>query len=210
MARQKLTPVEPAATPELAKDTGQRTDLIDVLLELAIAHERSIWTLIYLAVALAASALMLGMWGKVGGYYPAIVAGMALAVLAVLAVGPAAGYFLWANIRAVVRWRVARRRNESGIPTMPTSGKSAPWFLELGDALYTRCQPAHRAFYRIGIVILAAIGGMYLGKYAGIYYLEIGSAAVFGLGGIAWAVATGYMVAVLIRGAARWRSGRTG
>ena len=93
------------------------------------------------------------------------------------------------------------------IAATPESGKVAPWFLELGDTLYDRCWAPRRALNGAGIII-AALAGMYLGRYAGIYYPEISGAAVFGLGGMAWAVATGYMVAVLVRGAALWRSGR--
>ena len=209
MARQKLTPTKPATTAEPAPDTGWFAELTDVLFELTKTHDRSIMVLTDLALALVGCAIMLIAWGEVAGYYPAIVAAMALTVLAALATVPYFGYYLWANVRDVVRWWVARRRNGGGITAAPASRKAAPWFLELGDTLYHRCRLAHRVLYGAGIIIVAALAGLYLGRYAGVYYLEIGGAAAFGLGGIAWAAASVYLVVVLIRGAALWRSDRT-
>ena len=210
IAGQKLTQGEPApaAPGERAKDTGWFAEVTDVLFELTKAHERSIGVLIDLAVALGVSGVMLAVWGEVVGYYPAIAAAIALVALGGLVTVSSFGYFLWISIRDVMRWRAARQGNGSSNATMQESGKATPWFLELGDTLYDRCRPAHRALCGVGIIIVAALAGLYLGRYAGIYYLEIGGAAVFGLGGIAWAMATGYLAAVLIRGVARWRSGR--
>ena len=211
MARQKLTPTEPVATAESAQDTGWFAELTDVLFELTKAHERSLMVLIDLALALGVSGVMLAVWAETAGYNPAIAVAIALVVLGTLAVASAFGYYLWATIRDVVCWRVARRRNGgSGSAATPASRKPAPWFLELGDTLYDRCRLARRVLSRTGIIIVAAIAGLYLGRYAGIHYLEIGGAVAFGLGGIAWAVASGYLVVVLIRGVALWRSGRTG
>ena len=209
MARQKLTPTEPA--PERAQDTGWFAELTNVLFELTKAHERSLMVLIDLTLALGVSGAMLAMWAKAAGYNPAIAAGIALVVLGMLAIASAFGYHLWATIRDVVRWRAARRRNGgNGIAATPASHKTAPWFLELGDTLYDRCRPARRTLSRVGIIIVVALAALYLGRYADIHYLEIGGAAVFCLGGLAWAVASGYLVAVLIRGVALWRSDRTG
>ena len=216
MARQKLTPTEPATTaepapaapPERAQDTGWFAELTDVLFELTKAHERSLVVLIDLTLALGVSGAMLAMWAKAARYNPATAAGIALVALGMLAIASAFGYHLWATIRDVARWRSARRRNGSGSLPVPASRKAVPWFLELGDMLYDRCRLAHRVLYGAGIIIVAALTGLYLGRYADIHYLEIGGAAVFGLGGIAWAVASGYLVAVLIRGVALWRSDR--
>ena len=218
MARHNLTPTEPAATTEpapaalseRAQDTGWFAELTDVLFELTKAHERSLMVLIDLTLALGVSGVMLAVWAETAGYDSAIAAAIALVVLGALVVASAFAYHLWATIRDVVRWRAARRRNGgSGSTATPASRKAAPWFLELGDALYDRCRPARRVLSWTGIIIVAAIAGLYLGRYTGIHYLEIGGAAAFALGGIAWAVASGYLVAVLIRGAALWRSGRT-
>ena len=140
MARQKLTPTEPApaAPPEPAQDTGWFAELTDVLFELTKAHERSLMVLIDLTLALGVSGAMLAMWAKAAGYNPAIAAGIALVALGGLAIASAFGYHLWATIRDVVRWRAARRGNGSGSAATPASRKAPPWFLELGDTLYNR------------------------------------------------------------------------
>ena len=203
-------PPTPAAAPERPQSKGWFPELADVLFELTKTYERSVLTFIYMAVALAVCGAMLAWWSADGRYYPVILTAVALLSLALLVSAVAGGYFIWVSVRDVARWLIARQRNRGGImaATAPERRKSASWFSELGNALYDQCQTAQRVLYWIGVVTLAAIAAVYLGEYTGALYLKAGGAVVFGLSGLAWAAATCYMVAVLVRIAVLWRAGR--
>ena len=120
MARQKLTPTEPAepAASVRPADTRQSPKLIDELSELAGALNR---TLIIIGIIALGSAA-LAYWGAYTGHYGIAVGAMAVFGLAMLAWCIAGSYVLWLNGRAIVKWFFARRRDAPG---EPADGQSA-------------------------------------------------------------------------------------
>lgn len=116
MAKQKLTPAEPAA-PERAKDTGEGADLIGVLFELVGTLNTTF--IILGIIALAAAAL--AYWGAYTGHYGIAVGAFAVLGLATLAWCIAGIYVLWLNGRAIVKWFFARRRSGAREPAVVQS-----------------------------------------------------------------------------------------
>ena len=120
MAKQKLTPTDPAApaASERPADTRQSPKLIDELSELAGTLNR---TLIIIGIIVLGS-LALAYWGAYTEHYRIAVGAMAVFGLAALAWSIAGAYVLWVNGRAIVKWFFARRR---GASVEPADGQSA-------------------------------------------------------------------------------------